>query len=533
MTNIAITSYSAVCNLGTNIQEIFNNALIADSTVFSCDDSIVKGTKFFFGKVKQELPKIENPKFNTRTNALLLHCCSQIKTDIDNLIKKYSNKRIGVVIGTTNAGVNEYEISKDVFHSQIGSPAIFLKEHLKLDSYCAGVSTACTSGIKAFSTGVKLIENGICDAVLCGGSDSISKTPSFGFNALEVMTHDICKPFSKNRDGINLGEGAALFILEKSDKGIQILGIGETSDAYHSATPDPEGVQASVAIEEALKKANINAQDIDYINLHGTGTVSNDLMESNAVYRVFQDKVPCSSTKSLTGHCLGASSAVESALCLAFLDETINKQKALLPHNYDGTYDDALPKIKLTNKNDKAEKQNYVMCNAFGFGGSNAVIIFGKAKQTNNYDNLDLAKVLPHDRPMILIDKVSDINLEENSAKALVTIDENKIFYDATIQGVSPLAGIEFMAQTIGCFSYFKRGSGEAKIGFLLGSRSYNCSLEKFEKDKTYEISVKEVFTDNELVSFECFIYNDGIECAKAVINAYQPEDITNSQIEL
>ncbi len=379
MANISITSYSAICSLGTDISEIFQNSLLSGKNYFSQDDSIIKGVDLYLGKVKAKLPLIQNPKFNTRTNSLLLHCCNQIKTDIDEIISKYGKERIGVVVGSTNVGVNEYENSHDVFHSQIGSPAIFLKEYFGLKNYCAGVSTACTSGIKAFSTGVKLLENGICDAVLCAASDALSKPPVFGFTSLEVMSHSICKPFSKNRDGINIGEGAAVFILEKdANNGFRILGIGETSDAYHTSTPDPQGVQAAHAIEIALKNAGLTPSDIDYINLHGTGTVTNDVMEANAVYKIFEDKVPASSTKSLTGHCLGASAGVETALCLAFLDNSINPQKNLIPHNYDGEYDTGLPEIKLAKHEEKAEKNTRVLCNAFGFGGSNAVIILGR-----------------------------------------------------------------------------------------------------------------------------------------------------------
>ena len=537
MTNISITSYSAICDLGSGVKEIFKNSLLPDADFFECDDCIVKGTNLYFGKVKTPLPEISDPKFNTRTNALLLHCVNAIRKDIDALVEKYGKDKIGVVAGTTNAGVNEYELSGEVFHSQIGSVAIFLKEHLGLKSYYTGVSTACTSGIKAFSTGVKLLENGVCDAVLCAAADSLSKTPVFGFSALEVMSASKCKPFSKNRDGINIGEGAALFVLEKdASKGIKILGIGETSDAYHSATPDPQGVQAAKAIELALKQAGIEPEDIDYINLHGTGTLSNDIMEANAVYKIFKDKIPSSSTKSLTGHCLGASSGVESALCLAFLDDEINPEKYLIPHNFDGIYDTSIPEIRLAKHGEKAKNNRYVMCNAFGFGGSNAVIIFGKSGAGSaepDYTKALLSQILPHDAPMILIDGILEVNLEEKYVRTVVEINKDKVFFDETIQGVSPLAGIEFMAQSIGCYSYFRRGGGEPKVGFLLGSRSYSCSLEKFEDGKSYEVVAREVFGDNELVSFECFIYNDGIECAKAVVNAYQPEDFDSSKIDL
>ena len=135
----------------------------------------------------------------------------------------------------------------------------------------------------------------------------------------------------------------------------------------------------------------------------------------------------------------------------------------------------------------------------------------------------NLEKILPHNHPMILIDRLIDVDLNNNTVCADVTISEDKIFYDKSIEGMSPLVGIEFMAQTIGCYAYYRNGEKEPKIGYLLGSRQYNCGLEKFEKGKTYTITAKMVFSDNELVSFDCFIYNNDMKCAKATVNVYQP----------
>ena len=135
----------------------------------------------------------------------------------------------------------------------------------------------------------------------------------------------------------------------------------------------------------------------------------------------------------------------------------------------------------------------------------------------------NLEKILPHNHPMILIDRLIDVDLNNDTVCAEVTISEDKIFYDKSIEGMSPLVGIEFMAQTIGCYAYYRNGEKEPKIGYLLGSRQYNCGLEKFEKGKTYTITAKMVFSDNELVSFDCFIYNNDMECARATVNVYQP----------
>ena len=137
----------------------------------------------------------------------------------------------------------------------------------------------------------------------------------------------------------------------------------------------------------------------------------------------------------------------------------------------------------------------------------------------------DLEKILPHDRPMILVDDIKEINLDEKYLIAEVKINEDKIFFDKTINGVPYLSGIEYMAQTIGCYAFYRGQRTEPKLGFLLGTRSYKSNIEKFENNKTYTVKVSEIYGDNELVSFECLIYNEGEECAKAVINAYQPEN--------
>ena len=259
------------------------------------DDTIVKGNKFYFGKIEKDFPPINEPKYDLRCNRILKYLVDKLD------LTGFEKNEIGIVIGTTNSGIGEFETTDNKHHAELGNPAEFLKWYLGTTNYAAGVSTACTSGIKAFSTAVKLLENNVCKAVIAGGVDTIAPMPSYGFHALEVLSHQKTNPFSKNRTGISLGEGGALFLLEKGKgNGIKILGIGETSDAYHSATPDPEGVQASIAIQQALDEAGLKANDIDYINLHGTGTVSNDLMEANTVYKVFGNKVPASSTKPLT-----------------------------------------------------------------------------------------------------------------------------------------------------------------------------------------------------------------------------------------
>lgn len=494
---ITITKTAAICSLGESLDEIFSNAVEGKLTDL---------------KITADLPEITCEKNNLRCNRILLHCVNQIRPQIDELLKKYDKKKIGVVIATTNSGIDRFEETSDLDFVQMSNPAEFLKDYLGLEGYFSGVSTACSSGIKVFSVAKKLMENGICDAVITGGTDEISKFPLAGFSSLEVLSDERSLPMSKNRKGMNISEAGALFILEKDGVGITVSGIGETSDAYHSSTPDPEGVQAANAVKIALDEAGLQPENIDYVNLHGTGTVSNDIMESNAVYNIFKDTVPVSSTKPLTGHCLGAAASIEIALCCMVLEKN-----QLLPHIYDGEYDETLPPIRLVKKGETVSDIRNVMCNAFGFGGTNAVIILSK--------KYDLEKILPHDYPMILIDDIVEVNLKDEYIISKVTINENSLFFDKELNGISYITGIEFMAQTIGCYAYFKRGNGEAKIGFLLGTRSYKSDIDKFENGKTYYIKAKEIFGDNQLVSFECLIYNENKECGKAIVNVYQPED--------
>lgn len=360
---ITITKTSAICSLGENPEKIFANAVMGKQTDL---------------KITTHLPQIKDEKYNLRCNQILLHCLNQIKPEINNLKEKYNKKKIGVIIATTNTGIDRFEETNNKEYIKMSNPAEFLKDYLELEGFFCGVSTACSSGVKVFSTAKKLMENGICDAVIAGGTDEISKFPLAGFDSLEVLSKNRSLPFSKNRSGMNISEAGALFILEKDCEGIQIRGIGETSDAYHSSTPNPEGTQAIKAIEIALQDAGISAQQIDYINLHGTGTAANDLMEANAIYKVFKNNTPASSTKPLTGHCLGASASIEIALCCEVLN-----QERLLPHIYDNEYDENLPAIKLVKQADCLTSDNKiktVMCNAFGFGGTNAVIILSKEK---------------------------------------------------------------------------------------------------------------------------------------------------------
>ncbi len=261
---------------------------------------------------------------------------------------------------------------------EIGSPAEFLARFLELPGIAYTVSTACSSSAKTLGSARQLLELDLCDAVICGGSDSLCKLTLNGFTALEAMSSARCEPFAANRDGINIGEGAALFLMVKNEygDGILLAGIGESSDAHHISAPHPDGIGAEAAMRAALADAGIDVHAIDYINLHGTATPLNDAMESAAVYRVFGENTPCSSTKPLTGHTLGAAGATEAALCWLLLSD-INSNRMLPAQINTATPDGTLAKIKLLRTTETLPNENILrmLSNSFAFGGSNAAVI--------------------------------------------------------------------------------------------------------------------------------------------------------------
>lgn len=368
-----ILNYNAICNLGANIDEIFVNAINGKNNLFEISKDIIKGKSVRIGKINTDLEKIEDEKFNLRCNRLILTCCKNL--GIEKYIEKFGKDNVAIVTATTNSGVEEFEHSQKIEHSELGNPAVFLKEYYGLNNYYASVSTACSSGIKAFSIAQDLLNSGFAKAVIVAGVDSLAKVPIFGFNSLEVLSPQATNPMSKNRAGINIGEAVAVFVVANEGGEIEITGIGETTDIYHNTTPDPEAKEEIVAIKKALENSNLTPEDIDYINMHGTGTVANDLMEARAINEIFGNSTYTSSTKPLTGHCLGGASSIETALCCKLLE---NNSKQVFPHIFDNQYDETLPKIKLAKKDTKLDRLKTCMNLSFGFGGTNAVMILRK-----------------------------------------------------------------------------------------------------------------------------------------------------------
>jgi 3-oxoacyl-[acyl-carrier-protein] synthase-1 len=302
---------------------------------------------------------------------------------------------VGVLLGSCDNGAEESKAALAAYlangafpagyslaEQSAELPARFLAGELGLESFALVVSTACTSSASALALARKLIGLGVCDAVVAGGVDIVSDTVLLGFHALEAVDLERCKPFSATRRGINLGEGAALFLMTRAplvgwESGLVLAGSGETADAHHMTAPDPSGQGAARAMRAALAEAGLEAGDIGYINLHGTGTPLNDAMESRATHEVFGAAVPCSSTKALVGHTLGAAGAMELGFCWLIMS-ALNPEHRLPPQVWDGAFDPELPAIGLTALGARAARLDACMSNSYAFGGCNVSLIIAR-----------------------------------------------------------------------------------------------------------------------------------------------------------
>jgi 3-oxoacyl-[acyl-carrier-protein] synthase-1 len=345
------------------------------------------------GAVDAALPSVAQLPLRerSRNNQLALAALAQIRPAVDAAIARYGAARIGVVVGTSTSGIAEgqaalrqYQHDGSLpahFHYQqqeLGSPAATLSSTLNIGGPAYTHSSACASSAKAMASAARLLNMGLCDAVITGGIDTLCGFTLAGFAALDSLSQTRCQPFSVNRNGINIGEGAALFLMSRDEATVSLVGWGESSDAHHISAPDPSGHGATLSIQQALQRAGLKPDDIDYINLHGTATLQNDAMESLVVNTLFGERVAVSSTKPLTGHALGAASAVEAGLCWLAMQDS-NPQGMLPPHVWDGMPDAALHRLQLAGLQQTLGRPlRRILSNSFAFGGTNAALIFGR-----------------------------------------------------------------------------------------------------------------------------------------------------------
>lgn len=332
------------------------------------------------------------PEAATRNDSLMRLVLNQIGAEIVAAKARFGADRIAVILGTSTSGISEGEAAYAVrksggnwpsgFHyrqQELGALADGAADYLGLSGPSYTIATACSSSAKVFATARRLMAAGLCDAAVVGGADTLCATTINGFASLDAMSRGLCQPFSRNRDGINIGEGAAAFLVTPDAADIALLGFGESSDAHHLSAPDPSGAGAAAAMKAALADAGLGAGDIAYVNLHGTGTPLNDAMEGIAVHNVFGSDLPCSSTKAMTGHMLGAAGACEAAFLYLALHPDHGGGR-LPPHLWDGEADPAIPALKLVTPNmglDLTQPQA-MLSNSFAFGGSNMALILGR-----------------------------------------------------------------------------------------------------------------------------------------------------------
>lgn len=397
---IAITQIGLCTPLGNTPASVLNNLIIASIDGMKWRDDLMFERPVLVGEVSQELPELtaQWQHFNTRNNQLALVAALQIESQIVKATTQYGANRIGIVIGTSTSGIatgeralahyhqhGEFPVGYDYSQQELGDSSLFLQSYFGLTGPCYTVSTACSSSAKAFASARRLLNADLCDMVIVGGVDSLCQLTINGFSSLESISKTHCQPFSAHRDGINIGEGAALFVLERATEhdAIILSGVGESSDAYHISAPHPEGVGAIAAMQSALNMANLEARQINYLNLHGTATPKNDAMESRAVTTVFTQHIPpCSSTKPLTGHTLGAAGAIEMAFCYLLLCD-LNVDNRLPPQIGEQQQDPDNPALPLVKLGDTAVIQ-HVMSNSFAFGGSNASLILSRHVKTTD-----------------------------------------------------------------------------------------------------------------------------------------------------
>lgn len=393
MTGCKLAALGMANALGASSAEIAPRLFAGECGLVERRDA-VPDRAMYLGEARAALPEIPErlARYRCRNNALSLAALRPIEAQIRACVERVGAHRVGVIFGTSTSGVSDAEealryqrqhgdLAPGFAYAQLefGGGAGFIADYFGVTGPTYTISTACSSGARALATARSLLEIGICDAVIAGATDTLCSLTIFGFSALQAVSEEITNPCSVNRKGLSLGEASALFLVTRESGGIQLLGVGESSEAHHMSAPDPTGAGAEAAMRGALADAGVGAADILYLNLHGTGTPLNDSMECAAVARVFGLATPCSSSKPLVGHTLGAAGATEAGFCWLALAAARDGALPLIPHRWDGARDAELPAVDLVEPGRRAAFRGrpLVATNSFGFGGNNCVLILG------------------------------------------------------------------------------------------------------------------------------------------------------------
>lgn len=323
----------------------------------------------------------------SRNLAFALTALQPLLAPLKQLTAGLNRTRLAIVLGTSTSGIadNQFQLKQHIQQQQkqslaydkqaMSALAHGVQRYLDWQGIAYSISTACSSSAKAIAAGKRLLNADLADVVLVGGVDTLCPLTLNGFNCLDSLSQHLCQPFGAKRDGINIGEAAALFVLTRDKAKTMLLGSGDAMDAWHISAPHPEGLGAYHAMNNALKSAQLEISQIDYINLHGTATPQNDAMEAKAVRQLCQQYQPfVSSTKHKTGHCLGAAGAIEAYICQQILQD----EQQWLPHQHGEMIDDALSDLNYVSAQSTIGKVDYILSNSFAFGGSNSCLVFGR-----------------------------------------------------------------------------------------------------------------------------------------------------------
>lgn len=399
ITPLLISAYTTVNALGRGVAASRNALQGGESALRPCDfaDAVLATWIGRVAGLEHEPISGELALFDCRNNRLAQLGLNQdgFAQAVRTARERYGAQRMGVFIGTSTSGILETELAyrqRDPVTGQlpesfsyrythnIFSVTDFSRRYLGLEGPALVVSTACSSSAKVFAAAYRYMRTGLCDAAVVGGVDSLCLTTLYGFSSLELTSAHPCRPWDVERNGLSLGEAAGFALLEWAEpgaQGVRLLGYGESSDAYHMSAAHPQGVGATLAMQRALTSAGLQPEQVDYINLHGTATPSNDASEDQAIVRVFGTRTPCSSTKGWTGHTLGAAGITEGVFACLCLEH------GFIPGSRNTRHLDPCLSAHIVLET-QLRPVSVVMSNSFGFGGTNCSLLFG----TGRYENV-------------------------------------------------------------------------------------------------------------------------------------------------
>ncbi|MEZ4327692.1 MAG: beta-ketoacyl-ACP synthase [Polyangiales bacterium] len=386
VTPYPITAYGLACGLGRDTATVLERLRRGERGLTPVPLSVPFET--VTGTIPGDLPTLDARivRHDSRLARVTQLGFASIASEVARAVSTWGPARVACVMGTSTGGIWATEVAHAAHHHEGSLPAGFDYAaqhpfHITTD-ICRAlggfegpryiVSTACSSSGKVFASARRLLDANLADAVLVGGADALCHTTVRGFFSLGVMAEGPCMPFSEDRPGMNIGEGAAFALVERRGAPrAMLLGVGESSDAYHPSSPHPEGRGARDAMAQALAQGGVTAEDVDYVNAHGTGTKHNDSAESCAVESLLGREVPVVSTKGYTGHTLGACGAVEAIFGIVAIEE------GFLPASVGSTPRD--PGIPLNIPSERVDlRPRFVLSNSFAFGGNNCSVLLGR-----------------------------------------------------------------------------------------------------------------------------------------------------------